>query len=253
MPEEFEALFGPVVGRGAQATVYATDNFAVKLYRAGYPKTSVFAEAYAMASLEQEHFPSPKVYEVLFVDGRYGLRMERVNGTLMSECMTDGTYKQVLNTLVDLQCRLQRENDAIEWAPDIKVRFGNDLARSETLSPARREELLGLLDSLPDGKALCHCDFHAGNVFFDGKSYTIIDLLQVSRGDPAADAACSYLSYYFHDPKQAYYYLHRYCEVSGVPVERVRQWLRVYAGTLPGQVPEKYEPVVERLIAGEEL
>ena len=49
---DFEAMFGEIVGKGAQATVYAKGEYAVKLYREGYPKRVVFAEAYVMVNLE---------------------------------------------------------------------------------------------------------------------------------------------------------------------------------------------------------
>ena len=104
------------------------------------------------------------------------------------------------------------------------------------------------IEKLPDRKALCHCDFHASNVFFDGEKYTIIDLLQISRGDPAADAACSYVAYSFTHHDIAEYYLNRYCKKSGIAGERVRLWLPVYAGTLLGQVPEHFTPIIEQLL-----
>jgi len=45
------------VGHGAQATVYVKGNYAIKLYREGYPKCYVFSEAYMMANLEQINAP----------------------------------------------------------------------------------------------------------------------------------------------------------------------------------------------------
>ncbi len=250
MSDDFEKLFGPVVGHGSQATVYAKGDYAVKLYREGYPKANVFSESYIMANLERMDFPSPKVYEVLFVNGRYALRMDRVKGKVMLERfhVDDAeSCKQALDTLVDIQCRFQGYENM--WAPDLKQRFYDDLTRNERLSTELREKLLQILAGLPDGRALCHCDFHPDNVFFDGETYTIIDLLQISRGDPAADAACSYTAYSFGDHDIAEYYLARYCAVSGIPAERVRQWLAVYAGTLLGQVPEELTPIVENFIA----
>lgn len=246
---DFEEMFGEIVGRGSQATVYARGDYAVKLYREGYPKGNVFSEAFIMANLDRLSFPSPKVYEVLLVDGRYGLRMDRVKGTPMSKEFGDAAgSKKALNTLVDIQCSLQKYEQSA-WAPDLKQRFKDDLVRNERLSVALREKLLRVLHSLPDGLALCHCDFHADNIFLDGEKYTIIDLLQISRGDPAADAACSYMAYSFADEELAEYYLNRYCKVSGIPRKNVLQWLAVYAGTLLGQVPEALTPIVERFIA----
>ena len=114
MVADFEQMFGPVIGHGSQATVYAMGDYAVKLYREGYPKGNVFSEAYVMANLERENFPSPRVYEVLLVDGRYGIRMDRVKGKMMGEGLADNPAKtkETLNVLVDLQCRLQKHGNA---------------------------------------------------------------------------------------------------------------------------------------------
>ena len=122
---------------------------------------------------------------------------------------------------------------------------------NDRLSADLKKKLLGILGGLADGQALCHCDFHAGNVFFDGAKYTVIDLLQICRGDPAADAACSYAAYSFIDRELAEYYLNRYCDKSGISGESVRQWLTVYAGTLLGQVPEQFTPIIERFVVGD--
>src|SRR5215831_19851173 len=100
--------------------------------------------------------------------------------------------------------------------------FGQ-LVNNDRLSADLKKNLLGIPGGLPDGQALCHCDFHAGNVFFDGAKYTVIDLLQISRGDPAADAACSYAAYSFFDREVAEYYLNRYCGESGISEKSVRQ------------------------------
>ena len=250
MNRDFEEMFGEIVGHGAQATIYAKGEYAVKLYRNGYPKVNVFSEAYIMANLERENFPSPKVYEVLLVDGQYGLRMDRVKGKVMLEDLADpAKTKETLDVLVDLQCRLQKHGNVGEWAPDIKLRLRNDLARNHRLSTGHREKLQGILESLPDGRALCHCDFHAGNVFSDGAQYTLIDLLQISRGDPAADAVCTYVAYSIGGhPEVAEYYLERYCETSGIARKNVLRWLPVYAGTLLGQMHEAITPMLEGFI-----
>ena len=254
MENHFEEMFGPIVGHGAQATVYAKGDYAVKLYREGYPKRNVFSEAYIMINLEEEHFPSPKVYEVLHVGNRYGLRMDCVKGTLMQDILAGeagnfAAFEKSMNELVDLQWRLQKQGKVGGWAPDIKYRFRDDLLRNERLTDEQRQTLLATLDALPDGDSLCHCDFHAGNVFFDGTDYTIIDLLQMSKGDPAADAICTYAAYTMGGSGIAEYYLERYCEVSGISKEDVLRWLPVYAGTLLGQVPEEVTPIIEGFLA----
>jgi hypothetical protein len=170
---------------------------------------------------------------------------------LMSEQLRDpARFKDTLDVLVDLQCRLQKHCTG-GWMPDLKPRLHYDLVLNARLSAGLKKTLLEILGGLPDGQVLCHCDFHPNNVFFDGSQYTVFDLLQVSRGDPAADAACSYTACYFTDRELAEYYLNRFCDKSGISGKSVRQWLRVYAGTLLGQVPEQFTPIIGRFIAGD--
>ncbi|MCL2695215.1 MAG: phosphotransferase [Clostridiales bacterium] len=251
MSGNFEELFGPVVGKGLQATVYARGDYAVKLYREGYDKTHVFEEALIMARLEEMDFPGPKVYEVLLADGQYGLRMDRVRGSLMNEGLNDPERRlETMKTLVGLQLDLQKHS--APWALDFRQRLQKSLEDNKVLAPDLREQLLAEIRDLPDGQTMCHCDFHGGNVFFDGEKHMIIDLLQISAGDPAADAACSYVSYSFAHKGTADLYLDIYCEQSGIPKERVARWLRVYAGALTGEVPETHRPLLEKYIMGEE-
>ena len=252
MSNDFEEMFGPIVGHGSQAVVYAKGDYAVKLYREGYPRLNVFSEGYVMANLESTNLPFPKVYEILLIDGRYGLRMDRVKGKMLGEEYGDpAKIEGAIDAVVELQLRLQK-CDLGSWAPDLKTRFHDDLERNDRLSSELRENLFVLLGKLPDGAALCHCDFHGGNIFFDGADYTIIDLVQICRGDPAADAACSYVSHYLIHPGIGELYFNKYCEKSGTSKENVLRWLPVYAGTALGQMPEQYTPIIERFIAGDE-
>lgn len=252
MSNNFEEMFGEVVGSGSQATVYAKGDLAVKLYREGYPKRNVFSEAFVMANLENMNLPIPKVYDILNVDGRYGLRMDRVMGRMLGEDYGDPVkIYDAIDTVIDLQLLLQKCTLG-SWAPPLKARFHDDIERNDRLSSEKKSNLMEQLGKLPDGEALCHCDFHGGNIFFDGTKYTILDLLQTCRGDPTADALCSYVSHYLIHPGIGELYFNKYIEKSGVSKEEMLRWLPVYAGTLLGQISEQYTPAIERFIAGEE-
>ena len=251
MGNDFEEIFGSIVGKGQQATVYAKDGYAVKLYKEGYSKQNVFSEAFIMANLELWDFPSPKVYEVLYVNGRYGLRMDQAKGKLMSEDIIDPEkIHRVIDDLVNLQCRLNEYSGAdLDGLLDIKVRFYNDIKSNDSLSSETKKKLLGKLDKLPEGHNFCHSDFHYDNVFFDGENYMIIDLLQICRGEPAADVACSFIAYNILNSREiAEYYLNQYCQTSGIPKENVWHWIPIYAGAILGQVDEEFTPLLEEFI-----
>jgi aminoglycoside phosphotransferase (APT) family kinase protein len=50
-----------------------------------------------------------------------------------------------------------------------------------------------LLERLPGGGALCHCDFHPNNVIMSSRGLIAIDWAVGSRGNPLADLARSWL------------------------------------------------------------
>ena len=253
MSYDYEEMFGEIVGHGAQATVYAKGEYAVKLYRDGYPKRNVFSEAFVMVNLESMNLPFPKVYEILSMGGRYGLRMDRVKGKMLGEDYSDPLkIEGAIDTVIDLQLLLQKCT-LDSWAPTLKGRFHDDLVLNDRLSSELKNNLMELLRELPDGDSLCHCDFHGGNIFFDGVNYTILDLLQICKGNPIADAVCSYVSHYLLHPGIGELYMNKYCMKSGVSKEDMLQWLPVYAGTLLGQLPEQYTPTLERFIAREAM
>ena len=64
--------------------------------------------------------------------------------------------------------------------------------RIETTGPLPQhlaEFALGALGGLPEGDALCHGDFHPGNILLAGDEPVLIDWTNARRGDPAADVA----------------------------------------------------------------
>ena len=52
-----------------------------------------------------------------------------------------------------------------------------------------KQQLLQRLEQLPGGGALCHSDFHPGNVVMTRQGPMIIDWMTACRGNPIADIA----------------------------------------------------------------
>lgn len=57
------------------------------------------------------------------------------------------------------------------------------------LTPQERAAVLNLLTKLPVGQAVCHGDFHPGNVLLRTGTPVIIDWIDASLGNPLADVA----------------------------------------------------------------
>lgn len=71
-----------------------------------------------------------------------------------------------------------------EWAT-------GGIPESKKLSPKLRDDVLQLLESLPQGDRLCHGDFHPGNIILTRRGPVIIDWMTTSRGTAAGDVARS--------------------------------------------------------------
>jgi aminoglycoside phosphotransferase (APT) family kinase protein len=72
--------------------------------------------------------------------------------------------------------------------PDLRTALGELLASgSELIPPELAAKAQSALAELPDGGALCHGDFHPGNVLLTDAGPRVIDWAGACRGDPLAD------------------------------------------------------------------
>ena len=64
-----------------------------------------------------------------------------------------------------------------------------DIGRAQELTAELRAAVLARLQSLPDGDAICHGDFHPDNVILTHEGPVIIDWMTAGHGNPDADVA----------------------------------------------------------------
>jgi aminoglycoside phosphotransferase (APT) family kinase protein len=71
--------------------------------------------------------------------------------------------------------------------------LGHSIRSAPQLPEEQRVRALALLETLPNGTALCHGDFHPGNVLISTRGPVVIDWMTASLGSPWADVARSSL------------------------------------------------------------
>lgn len=247
----FAERFGELVGRGAQAAVYARDDIAVKVYSTGYPKEYVFYEAAMMAFAEASAIPMAKPYEVLNVDGRWCLKMSRVTGQSVTDRMLNEPHRvqEIMDDLVRLQMTIHAQR--IFMPTRLKPKLKGAIAHNRHLDAARKRTILALCEKMPEGEALCHGDFHSQNVLFDDGVYWVIDWIDAASGEPLLDACRSYVDYAISSEEIAALYLARYCAATGVKREEVLQWLPIPAGCLYGAIPDPFNAALLRIMDGQ--
>jgi len=240
---KFQKQYGEQIGAGMSAVIYARNGIAAKVFRDSQFRRQAFQEAFTMAVVESLNIPAPRIYGVETFQNRPVILMDHIKGASLLDIGLENPEKvgECIGIAVELQAAMHQSvlND---FRPLRMVLKGNILG-SPGLSQEEKDKLLSMLSTLPDGDALCHGDFHGGNILFDGTKYYIIDWAEVACGDPAADACRSYLDYALAQMKYEEIYLEKYAARTGRSQKEVLAWLPVVAGSIYGYLSEEAKKI----------
>ena len=184
---------GPLVGRGRCADVFAwEDGRVVKLF---YKTMSGMAEREYEATriAHQNGLSVPAVDDIITLDGRIGIVMERVDGPSMEDYMKThpGSFFDCARMLAELQAKIH-SCDGTGLRPLRNVVEGA-LERDSDWPEPLRKATLECIRNLPQGNAICHWDFHSGNIIMTEKGPVIIDWSESVLGNAMADVAMTWL------------------------------------------------------------
>lgn len=236
-----EFRLGKLLGAGREAEVFECGDKVVKLYKTSASKLSAFREAANMTAAHLLGLPAPETHGLHFFDGRWGIVMAKVEGPsfgqrLESEPTAEGT---ILARMAALQLWLHRQR-ATHFVP-LKLRLKENIGRAD-LDETLRNRLLDLLAQSADGDHICHGDFHPFNILGSLDRPTIVDWLDASRGDPAADVCRSYVLMSRSTPQVAADYVSAYAAASGMSPQSVFNWVPLVAAArlaegVPNETP----------------
>lgn len=244
--------YGAVIGEGKIAEVFEYgEGRVLKLYRAGEPKAALLREAEVLGIVARGHVRAPRAYEVLEVNGRWGVVMDRVAGRTFGEAMlanpaAAGPY---FSALAELQVRLHAANG--EGLMRLKTRLNDKLARTPGLADPVSLRLRDRLAALPDGDRVLHGDFHPFNVLGTVEDAVIVDWPDATAGPPEADVCRSWLLMQTVSPDLAEAYLAAYFSISTISRPEVFAWLPILAAArLTENVPEEAAALMAMAEAG---
>jgi uncharacterized protein (TIGR02172 family) len=178
------------IAEGRTAEIYLWDDeHVLKLYRDWCPVDWVEYEAQIARAVYAAGIPSPEAGEIIEVNGRRGLIYERLEGVSMLQDMNARlwTLLKHARSLAELQVEINEKS--IAGLPSYKDRLRHDINNTPHLLPELREKVLAVLASLPDGKNVCHGDYHPGNVILTKNGPIAIDWMAASLGSPWTDVA----------------------------------------------------------------
>jgi thiamine kinase len=259
-------MHGPPIARGATAEIFACgDRHVLKLFLAGLPLRKARYEAHVGALVRAAGVPSPAVGAVTEHDGRAGVIYERVPGPSMDKLL--GSEPRRLTSLARLlatvHARLHRAT--VPGLPAQRERLEGAIGRADPLPDRARERALAALRKLPGGLALCHGDFHPGNLLLAPRGPMVIDWENAALGDPRADVARTLLllryAHLYERPGLRRLasrlaialfvatYLRRYYRLTGAQASAIAAWrLPVAAGRLSENPPPDERAALLRLV-----
>jgi hypothetical protein len=229
------------IAAGNEAELFAWGDKVLKLSkRPGDPAQAERETAILTALAPLGIAPAP--HGVVEVGGRFGLVMERIDLPVLASALADpGLFPELLELMVTLHRRVHAVA-APEGVPDLKQRLAVRIEAAERLPTVRRHALLAQLDAMPGGDRLCHGDFHPFNILGLDRHARVIDWLDASRGDPAADVCRTYVLISAYDPGVAAAYVEAY----GADRAAIEAWLPlVAAARLVENVPAEFDRLAE--------
>lgn len=185
------ALTSPLAaGRTAEVFAWGEgETQALKLFRPGWGMGAATHEAEVARMLYAAGVATPKVYEVIEVDGRPGIVYERVIGLPLLAMLSAPPWPlhKAARLLAETHANLHTRT--VEGLPSLHEKLTRQIQAVPSLAPEVRRAALDALAALPGGVALCHGDYHPDNVLLSARKTLVIDWDNATCGDPLADVA----------------------------------------------------------------
>jgi aminoglycoside phosphotransferase (APT) family kinase protein len=254
---------GPLIARGRTAEVYAwQENKILKLFYDWCPAHWMEQEINVGRVMAGKNLPVPKLIDTLKIEGRQGIIYDRVEGPSMLQLSNSRPWllTGLARQLAELHTEIHIQDG--NGFPALRGALTAVIQQVEDLPAERKKAVLELLGKLPDRNALCHFDFHPGQVLISSKGAVVIDWMTACQGNPLADVARTALIFMVAQVPGANWstrlivnlwrglfrrtYLIRYLELHpGVTRAEITTWMvPVAAGRLREGIPGEREALL---------
>ena len=259
---------GKLISRGRTAEIFAwKDGQVLKLFLAEFPFSEAEHEAQITEAAHKAGLPVPAVEGVVEVEERRGIVFERVEGPIMPIVMVTKPWKFVRLARMMAELHAAMHSCEIPGLDSQRESLKRTIRDRISLPSHMKDALLGVLDQLPDGNALCHNDFHPDNIIISAQGPIIIDWLTAKRGNPMADVARTSLILQTGTPPGVgavsrrlhilggsllnSIYLKRYAQFESFSGEQISKWLPLLAaGRLAEPIPEEKKQLLTMIEEG---
>lgn len=231
-----------LICQGNTAEVFWYDETKIlKLFRDNFPLEVIQTEFETTRRISQDLAFVPKVFGLVEYKNRYGILYEKADGKdMIAEMMKKPCkIRAYSKQLAAVHTRIH--GVTAELKEDIKSKLTANIGAAAELSEREKKAIVAYLQTLPNGKTLCHFDFHPGNVMIKSNGFFVIDWMTAGGGEAAADVARTYLLLRYGELLYASFfvkliahiaerrigkiYLHEYEKLTGMTDGEIKKWL----------------------------
>jgi tRNA A-37 threonylcarbamoyl transferase component Bud32 len=232
-----------IIAERPAKNIYLDGDKVIKLMGKEHSAADVLSEALNLALVGEAGLKTPRLHEVIQIDGKWGIVMEYVKGETLADMMKADpvNFDAYLNRFVDIQ--LDMHKHSVPRLPLHTEKMHRKI-RESGLDATTRYELHTRLDSLPKHTKLCHGDFNPSNIIIPARDEAyIIDWSHATQGNASAGAARTYLLFYLAGQKEtAEKYLNLFCKKSDTARQYAEKWIPIVsASQLVKGKPEERE------------
>jgi len=181
---------GIKIGEGNTAEIFAWgDGQVIKLFREFMPRSTIEQEVSVSQAIMNAGVLVPRVFGLEEVDGKTGIIYERIDASSMLERLLENPAlaEEMGCCMAELHAAMHSRID-VRGMTSQKKALEKAILHAELLRDKEKEEIVARLHELPEGKALCHGDFHPGNVLLGKSGPIVIDWSTGVSGNASADA-----------------------------------------------------------------
>jgi len=181
-----ESKLGKQIGRGQCSQIFTWENSRVcKLFYEFMSPFNFENEYNVSVAAMSADIPVPAVHGAVQVGSRYGIIFDRIGGRNLDIETIFHFWK--LEDYMKIFSTLQNQIHSVP-APD-NLRCQHDvleewIGRPTPLSRRQRDAAASALKGLPEGRQLCHGDYHLGNVIQSQNGPSVIDWQTGYAGNP---------------------------------------------------------------------
>ena len=211
-------------------TVFRDSDKCVKVFNHNYTKADVLNEALNQARIEETGLNIPEILEIAMIDGKWAIISQFIEGKTLTQLMEENPEKKkdYMSLFVDLQTEIHSKTCPLLNRQ--KDRMNMKIIQCD-LDATTRYDLHNRLEAMPRQNWICHGDFRPSNIIINNEGVPyILDWSHATQGNPAADAARTYLLFWLNgDITGARRYMEMFCEKSGISPKFVESWMPIVA------------------------